>query len=99
MPLQFLKLFPNKTLPFPYSLLPLHLILSPPTPTNTPPPGSIIFPIINSFSHSFPSSPRHPSDTKMPPFLIFTHFQADLITSPIFLTPIPPNPIPQTLPQ
>ncbi|WP_398573786.1 anion permease, partial [Staphylococcus epidermidis] len=48
IPLQFIKLFPNKTLPFPYSLLPLHLILPPPTPTNTPPADAIIFPIINS---------------------------------------------------
>ncbi|WP_186305178.1 anion permease, partial [Staphylococcus epidermidis] len=68
-------------------------------PSNAPRAAAIIFPIINSFSHSFPSSPTHPSHTKIPPFLIFTHFQPNLITSPIFLTPIPPNPIPQTLPE
>ncbi|WP_186309808.1 anion permease, partial [Staphylococcus saprophyticus] len=59
IPLQFLKLFPNKTLPLAYSFIPLHLILPPPTPTNTPPPGPIIFPIINPLSPSFPSKPQH----------------------------------------
>ncbi|WP_186364585.1 anion permease, partial [Staphylococcus hominis] len=81
-----------------YSLVEINLILPPPTPTNTPPPGPIIFPIIPSLSTSFPSTPKEPTQPKIPPFFMCTQFHPNLITPPIFLTPIPPNPLPQHLP-
>lgn len=95
--LQFVKLFGKKTLGLAYSLVGVDLILAPATPSNTARAGGIMFPIIQSLSESFGSTPKDGTERKMGAFLIFTEFQGNLITAAMFLTAMAGNPLAQNL--
>lgn len=95
--LNFVKLFGKKTLGLAYSLIGVDLVLSPATPSNTARAGGIMYPIINSLSRSFGSSPESHTERKMGSFLIFSEFHGNTITSAMFLTAMAGNPLAQSL--
>lgn len=95
--LQFVNLFGKKTLGLAYSLVGVDLILAPATPSNTARAGGIMFPIIQSLSTSFGSTPKEGTERKMGAFLIFTEFHGNLITAAMFLTAMAGNPLAQDL--
>jgi DASS family divalent anion:Na+ symporter len=95
--LNFVKMFGKKTLGLAYSLIGVDLVLSPATPSNTARAGGIMYPIINSLSRSFGSSPESHTERKMGSFLIFSEFHGNIITSAMFLTAMAGNPLAQSL--
>ena len=76
-----------------YSLLASDLILAPAIPSNTARAGGVIFPIIQSLSHTFGSKPDDGTERKMGAFLLKVGFQGNLITSAMFMTAMAANPL------
>ncbi|PLX29293.1 MAG: anion permease [Alphaproteobacteria bacterium] len=76
-----------------YSFVLTDLILAPAIPSNTARGGGIIYPIIRSLINAFDGN-RVTPDKKgaLGPFLIKSAFQANIITSTMFLTAIAGNP-------
>lgn len=74
--LVFVKIFGKKTLGLMYSLIGVDLILAPATPSNAARAGGIMFPIINSLSHSFGSTPEDHTARKIGSFLTLVNFMA-----------------------
>ncbi|MFT8608340.1 MAG: anion permease [Liquorilactobacillus nagelii] len=95
--LVFVKIFGKKTLGLLYSLIGVDLILAPATPSNTALAGGIMFPIINSLSHSFGSDPEKHTERKIGAFLTFGEFHGNTITSAMFMTAMAANPLAQSL--
>ncbi|MFD1421725.1 anion permease [Lactiplantibacillus songbeiensis] len=95
--LQFVRLFGKRTLGLAYSLIGVDLVLAPATPSNTARAGGIMYPIINSLSEAFGSSPKKGTQRKIGSFLMYSEFQGDIITSAMFLTAMAGNPLAQSL--
>ncbi|GAY72224.1 anion permease [Lentilactobacillus curieae] len=93
----FVKMFGRKTLGLAYSLIGVDLILAPATPSNTARAGGIMYPIINSLSESFGSSPKDGTQRKIGSFLLYAEFQGDIITAAMFMTAMAGNPLAQSL--
>ncbi|MGA3602422.1 anion permease [Lysinibacillus agricola] len=89
----FVRLFGKKTLSLSYSLLASDLILAPAIPSNTARAGGVIFPIIQSLSHTFGSKLEDGTERKMGAFLLTVGFQGNLITSAMFMTAMAANPL------
>ena len=75
-----------------YSLSLTDLILAPVTASNTARTGAIVFPIAVSVSREFGSTPG-PTASRIGAFLLFTAYQANLVTSALFLTAMASNPL------
>ena len=75
-----------------YSLSLTDLVLAPVTASNTARTGAIVFPIAVSLSKEFASNPG-PSASRIGSFLLFTAYQANLVTSALFLTAMASNPL------
>jgi len=75
-----------------YSLSLTDLILAPVTASNTARTGAIVFPIAVSLSREFGSTPG-PTASRIGSFLLFTAYQANLVTSALFLTAMASNPL------
>lgn len=75
-----------------YSLSLTDLILAPVTASNTARTGAIVFPIAVSLSREFGSNPG-PTASRIGSFLLFTAYQANLVTSALFLTAMASNPL------
>jgi DASS family divalent anion:Na+ symporter len=75
-----------------YSLSLTDLILAPVTASNTARTGAIVFPIAVSLSKEFGSNPG-PTASRIGSFLLFTAYQANLVTSALFLTAMASNPL------
>jgi DASS family divalent anion:Na+ symporter len=75
-----------------YCLSLTDLILAPVTPSNTARAGAIIFPIAVGLSQECGSYPGVTS-SKIGGFLLFTAYQANLVTSALFLTAMASNPL------
>ena len=75
-----------------YSLSLTDLVLAPVTASNTARTGAIVFPIAVSLSKEFASNPG-PSAARIGSFLLFTAYQANLVTSALFLTAMASNPL------
>lgn len=73
-----------------YSLAITDLILAPATASNTARAGGIVFPVARSLSQEFGS---HPGETarKIGSYLLFTSYQANVVTSATFLTAMAAN--------
>lgn len=82
----------DSTLKLGYTLAISDLIISPATPSNTARAGGIIFPIVKSLSTAFGSEPG-PSSRKVGAYLMQTAYQANTITSAIFMTAMAGNPL------
>lgn len=75
-----------------YSLSLTDLILSPVTASNTARTGAIVFPIAVSLSRELGSTPG-PTASRIGSFLLFTAYQANVVTSALFLTAMASNPL------
>ncbi len=90
---QFIALMGKSSLGLAYGLIITDLILAPFIPSNAARGGGIIFPIVNSLTSGYDSEPHKPSRKKIGAFLIKLAFQANLITSAMFLTSMASNPL------
>jgi DASS family divalent anion:Na+ symporter len=75
-----------------YSLSLTDLILAPVTASNTARTGAIVFPIAVSLSREFGSNPGSTA-SRIGSYLLFTAYQANLVTSALFLTAMASNPL------
>ena len=89
----FMSKFGKKTLGLSYSLIVTDLILSTAMPSNTARAGGVIYPIVQSLSRVFGSRPDDGSARKIGSYLHVTAFQADMITSSMFMTAMAANPL------
>ena len=74
-----------------YTMAITDLIISPATPSNTARGGGILFPIVRSLCVAFESEPDEKSRRKIGSYLMKSTFQADCITSSMFITSVAPN--------
>lgn len=89
-----ISLFGKHSLGIAYSLTFSELILAPVTPSNTARGGGIIHPIMRSVADSFGSKPDDPaSSKKIGRFLALVNYNANPITSAMFITATAPNPL------
>lgn len=89
--LLFVRAFGKKTLGFGYSMSFIDLIISPATPSNTARSGGVVYPIIESLAHTFGSDPKDGTERKIGSYLVYNEFQANTITSSLFMTASAPN--------
>ena len=82
----------DSTLKLGYTLAISDLIISPATPSNTARGGGVIFPIVKSLSSAFGSEPGA-SSRRVGAYLVQTAYQANTITSAMFLTSMAGNPL------
>lgn len=87
-----IKAIGDSTLKLGYTLAISDLIISPATPSNTARAGGIIFPIVKSLSTAFNSEPGT-SPRRVGAFLMQTAYQANTITSAMFMTSMAGNPL------
>ncbi len=76
-----------------YGLVLTDFMLSPVIPSNTARGGGITFPIVQSLANEYGSSPKTNSSHKIGAFLVQVAFQANLVTSAMFLTAFAGNPL------
>lgn len=88
-----ISIFGKKTLGIGYSLAIAELLISPITPSNTARGGAIIYPITRSIAESFGSQPDDGTSKKMGEYLSLVNYQANPITSAMFITATAPNPL------
>lgn len=89
--LLFVRAFGKKTLGLGYSMSFIDLIISPATPSNTARSGGVVYPIIESLAHTFGSDPKDGTEKKIGSYLVYNEFQANTITSSLFMTASAPN--------
>ena len=66
-------------------------VLKPAAASNTARGGGIVFPILRSLCSAFQSEPEEGTQKKIGSYLIASTFQANCITSSIFITAVAPN--------
>ncbi|MDO5651628.1 MAG: DASS family sodium-coupled anion symporter [Moraxella sp.] len=88
-----IAIFGKKTLGIGYSLAIAELLLAPITPSNTARGGAIIHPIMRSIADSFGSHADDGTADKMGKYLALVNYQANPITSAMFITATAPNPL------
>lgn len=92
----FIKLFGKSTLGLAYGLNTADLILAPAIPSNTARAGGVIFPIMQSIAVNMGSNPEKPeTHRKIGAFLTLSSYNANMITSVMFLTATASNPMAQ----
>ncbi|MGY4537643.1 DASS family divalent anion:Na+ symporter [Mucilaginibacter sp. UYNi724] len=92
----FIKLFGKSTLGLAYGLNTADLILAPAIPSNTARAGGVIFPIMQSIAVNMGSEPDKPeTHRKIGAFLTLSSYNANMITSVMFLTATASNPMAQ----
>ena len=89
----FVYFFGKSTLGLAYSFQFTELLLAPLVPSNTARGAGIIFPIVNSLCEELESSPKTNTENKFGSFLILVCFQANVMTSSMFLTAMAANPL------
>ncbi len=89
----FIALTGKKSLGLAYGIAATDLVLAPAIPSNTARAGGVIFPIVRSIAVSYDSSPENGTARKIGAFLIKSSFQANVITSAMFLTSMAANPV------
>jgi DASS family divalent anion:Na+ symporter len=88
-----IRAFGDSTLKLSYMLSLSDLIIAPATPSNTARGGGIIYPIARSLSSAFGSEPNSATSRKVGAFLIQNTYQANTITSAMFMTAMAGNPL------
>ena len=88
-----IKLFGKSTLGVGYALTISELFLAPITPSNTARGGGIIHPIMRSIADSFGSSKKDGTENKIGRYLALVNYNANPITSAMFITATAPNPL------
>ena len=90
----FIKTLGKTPLGLAYSLSASELALAPAIPSNTARSGGIIYPIIKSIASMFETNPADDaSRKKVAAFLTLSAYNANLITSTMFLTATASNPL------
>lgn len=89
--LLFVRMFGKKTLGLGYSMSIIDLIIAPATPSNTARAGGVVYPIIESLANTFGSDPKDGTEKKIGSYLVYNEFQANTITSSMFMTASAPN--------
>ncbi len=88
-----IKLFGKRTLGVAYGLVAAELVIAPVTPSNTARGGGIIHPIMRSVADSFGSSPEKDTQGRIGRYLALVNYQANPISSTMFITATAPNPL------
>lgn len=89
----FISVFGKKTLGIAYSIAFCETILAPVTPSNTARAGAIINPIVQAIARSFKSTPEEGTQNKIGTYLSLVNYQANPISSAMFITATAPNPL------
>lgn len=89
----FISLFGKTSLGVGYSLVFSELVIAPVTPSNTARGGAIIHPIMRSIADAFGSSPEQGTSRKIGRYLALVNYNANPITSAMFITATAPNPL------
>lgn len=89
----FISIFGKKTLGIAYSIAFCETILAPVTPSNTARAGAIINPIVQAIARSFKSTPEDGTQNKIGAYLSLVNYQANPISSAMFITATAPNPL------
>ena len=93
----FMKLLGRNTLGLSYGLAATDLVLAPAIPSNAARAGGIVMPIMASLARAYGSNPGDGTERKIGSFLTLAAYQADIITSAMFLTAMAANPLAQKL--
>jgi DASS family divalent anion:Na+ symporter len=91
--LMFIAMLGKRTIGIGYGLTLCELVLSPFTPSNTARGGGIVFPITKAISNAFDSDPTKGTQNKVGSYLSLVNYQANVITSVMFVTATAPNPL------
>lgn len=83
----------KSTLGLAYGLMTTELFLAPFTPSNTARGAGIIYPIVSALSKEYGSTPEQGTERKIGSFLMKLAYQANVITSAMFLTATAGNPL------
>jgi DASS family divalent anion:Na+ symporter len=83
----------KSTLGLAYGLITTELLLAPFTPSNTARGAGIIYPIANALSTEYKSDPKQGSQRKIGAYLMKVCYQANVISSAMFLTATAGNPL------
>ncbi|EIT3185933.1 DASS family sodium-coupled anion symporter [Campylobacter jejuni] len=89
----FISIFGKKTLGIAYSIAFCETILAPVTPSNTARAGAIINSIVQAIARSFKSTPEDGTQNKIGTYLSLVNYQANPISSAMFITATAPNPL------
>jgi DASS family divalent anion:Na+ symporter len=89
----FVQLLGRRTLGLGYSIVATEFVLAPAIPSNTARAGAVVFPIVRSVAEAFGSRPANGTQRRVGAFLIKCAFEANLITSAMFLTAMAANPL------
>lgn len=87
-----MKAIGDSTLKLSYALVLSDLIVAPATPSNTARAGGILFPIVRGLCNAFDSEPG-PTARRVGAYLMQTVFQANAVTSAMFMTAMAANPL------
>ena len=92
----FIKRFGKSSLGLAYGLNTADLLLAPAIPSNTARAGGVIYPIMKSIAVNMGSSPENPAThRRIGAFLTLSSYNANMITSVMFLTATASNPMAQ----
>jgi divalent anion:Na+ symporter, DASS family len=89
----FIMLLGKKTLGVAYGLVASELVIAPVTPSNTARGGGVIHPIMRSIADSYGSSPEQGTTKKIGRYLALVNYNANPISSAMFITATAPNPL------
>lgn len=89
----FVKMLGSSTLGLAYGISFAEVLIAPFIPSNTARCGGIMLPILKSISQSLGSSPEQKSERLLGSYLFYNSFNANLITSCMFLTAMSGNPL------
>jgi DASS family divalent anion:Na+ symporter len=93
----FVKLFGKTTLGLGYSLVLTEMFISPFMPSSIARAGGVIYPILRSLTKAVASSTKGYSERSIGAFLSMVCYQANIISSAVFLTAMAANPIIQSI--
>lgn len=88
----FIRAFGHRTLGLGYALVLTDLVIAPATPSNTARAGGVLFPVVRGLTSTFSSEPG-PTAGRIGRFLMLNTYQADVITSAMFMTSMAANPL------
>ncbi len=90
---RFMSVLGKNSLGLAYGFVATDLVLSPAIPSNTARSGGVVFPILRSTARAYDSEPEQGTARKIGAFLMKTSFQAQIITSAMFMTAMAANPL------
>lgn len=89
----FVRTMGKSTLGLAYGLITTEFLLAPFTPSNTARGAGIVYPIVSALSKEYESCPKTGTERKIGSYLMKLAYQANVITSAMFLTATAGNPI------